>query len=115
MIRGKSEKAKMSRTAGNFGRFQPLKKDPYEEMMSKSPKAKKIKFSLIYKMEEEDKQFIKQLAMINKTTKFEKMKFGILPNPRDGHSGLIHSNKMFIFGGDRNTFPFNDLYMFQFK
>ena len=31
------------------------------------------------------------------------------PPARDGHSSLIYQNKMYIFGGDRNCMPFNDL------
>ena len=35
-----------------------------------------------------------------------------LPLPRDGASIEFYDNKLFIFGGDRNKYPFNDLYFF---
>ena len=37
---------------------------------------------------------------------------GIKPMPRDGHSATLDScGNMYVFGGDRHTMPFNDLYM----
>ena len=35
---------------------------------------------------------------------------GIRPNPRDGHTTVIHNGLMLIFGGDRHHMPFNDLF-----
>jgi hypothetical protein len=37
---------------------------------------------------------------------------GNVPFPRDGQSAEIYSNLIIIFGGDRNKFPYNDLYTF---
>lgn len=34
------------------------------------------------------------------------------PHPRDGHSAVISSNIMIIFGGDRHQMPFNDTYVY---
>ena len=42
----------------------------------------------------------------------ETIKLGMVPQPRDGHSANVYEDKMIIFGGDRNKFPFNDLYAF---
>ena len=66
-------------------------------------------------MERDDQLFIKQLSCIERTNKSETIKYGIIPAPRDGHSAFVYNDKMFVFGGDRNTFPFNDMFMFQFK
>lgn len=35
---------------------------------------------------------------------------GRRPKPRDGHTGIVEGNHLFIFGGDRHRMPFNDLY-----
>ena len=35
---------------------------------------------------------------------------GIRPNPRDGHTTVLHNGLMLIFGGDRHHMPFNDLF-----
>ena len=35
-----------------------------------------------------------------------------IPLPRDGQSLDLYDNKLIIFGGDRNKYPFNDLYCF---
>ena len=35
---------------------------------------------------------------------------GIRPNPRDGHSVVIHEGRMIVFGGDRHHMPFNDMF-----
>lgn len=113
-----SEFGKMSKTSNNG--FRPLKlkntkPDPYEEDALRSPKVKTMKYSLIYRMERDDQLFIKQLSCIERTNKSETIKYGIIPAPRDGHSAFVYNDKMFVFGGDRNTFPFNDMFMFQFK
>jgi hypothetical protein len=36
-----------------------------------------------------------------------------VPEPRDGHTAeLYKENMMVVFGGDRNKFTFNDIYIF---
>ena len=45
------------------------------------------------------------------TTK-EKIKMGILPQPRDGQTVNTINGSMIVFGGDRNKFPFNDLFFY---
>ena len=43
---------------------------------------------------------IKQISMLQSYT----------PKPRDGHTGLVMNDRMYIvFGGDRHHMPFNDL------
>lgn len=40
---------------------------------------------------------------------------GKRPTARDGHSGVIFSDYLFVFGGDRHHMPFNDLYMIDLR
>jgi hypothetical protein len=40
---------------------------------------------------------------------------GKRPTARDGHSGIVDDDKMYIFGGDRHHMPFNDLYCLDLK
>jgi hypothetical protein len=40
---------------------------------------------------------------------------GKKPCARDGQSLVIHSSKMYIFGGDRHLMAFNDLYSFDLE
>ena len=77
-------------------------------------KARNIKNSLIYKIGQEDINYINSLAENNKNLRFERFKYGEVPLPRDGHTAFMYQNKMFIFGGDRNKYPFNDVYFFDF-
>lgn len=39
---------------------------------------------------------------------------GHLPLPRDGFAMNVKDKKIYIFGGDRNKFPFNDLFFFDY-
>ena len=44
---------------------------------------------------------MKQIAMIQ----------SYVPKPRDGHTGLMLNDKVYVvFGGDRHHMPFNDLW-----
>lgn len=46
-------------------------------------------------------------------TNNELMISGHLPLPRDGHTMFVYEQMLVIFGGDRNKYPFNDLFMFK--
>ena len=37
---------------------------------------------------------------------------GEIPEPRDGQTACVDGNNIYIFGGDRFKFPFNDLFVF---
>ena len=87
----------------------------YEDLVMKDHKAKIMKNSLIYRIEQDDQIFIKKLSQANHDIKLDKIRFGIVPVPRDGHSCFIHDNKMYVFGGDRNKFPFNDMFVYDFN
>ena len=87
----------------------------YEDLVMKDHKAKIMKNSLIYRIESEDQIFIKKLSQANHNIKLDKIRYGIVPVPRDGHSCFLFDNKMFVFGGDRNKFPFNDMFVYDFN
>lgn len=73
-----------------------------------------MKNSYIYKMEFNDSSTKTKLSSIlnkNKALKITKL-FGSVPMPRDGHSSLLYYDTMIIFGGDRNKFPLNDLFIY---
>lgn len=77
------------------------------------PSANLMKNSLIYNLEldSEWKKKVSQLA--SKSNRLNQVSISAqIPAPRDGHSALIYRNYMVIFGGDRNKFPFNDLFTF---
>jgi hypothetical protein len=75
-----------------------------------------MKNSLIYQSDFSDSiNLRKRLTHLLVSRSFsEKLseKLSTLPQPRDGHSAEVFNNQIFIFGGDRNKFPFNDLYSF---
>lgn len=74
-----------------------------------------MKNSLIYNMEVFDNTVLKKRVTILLDRNFkdqDTIKLGSLPQPRDGHSAHLFMDKMIIFGGDRNKFPFNDLFVF---
>ena len=87
----------------------------YEDLVMKDHKAKIMKNSLIYRIEPEDQIFIKKLNQANENIKLDKIRYGIVPVPRDGHSCFLLDNKMYVFGGDRNKFPFNDMFVYDFN
>ena len=90
------------------------KKNPFEDIIMGDNKARNIKNSLIFKIASEDMKYINDLAEVNKNLKFERFKYGEVPVPRDGHTAFMYEGKMFLFGGDRNKYPFNDIYFFDF-
>ena len=36
---------------------------------------------------------------------------GKRPPARDGHTGIVMGNSLFVFGGDRHHMPFNDFFV----
>ena len=90
----------------------------YEQELLKSPNSKKIKNSLIYKLDtKSEANNVKRLAtMLTKYTfnDNDNIKNSTIPNPRDGHTAHLLGDTMVIFGGDRNRFPYNDLFTFKF-
>lgn len=91
----------------------------YEDMILNSPNTKKMKNSMIYKLEGTGNNVFKSRATIFISEKSsanigptDKIRSGIVPAPRDGHTMNIFGDKIIIFGGDRNKFPYNDLFTF---
>lgn len=84
-------------------------------MVLNSPNSKKMNVSLIYKTDLADSNTLRQRlsTLLTKTALAkEQFKTGVIPPPRDGHTAVLHNNTIIIFGGDRNKFPYNDLYIF---
>jgi hypothetical protein len=83
-----------------------------------SPNSKGMRNSLIYKMDTNEslsnKTKLSSILLKNKTLKISKL-FGSVPMPRDGHSSLLYYDTMIVFGGDRNKFPLNDLFIFHLE
>jgi hypothetical protein len=79
-----------------------------------------MKNSMIYKLEGTGANALKSKVSIyiadkssfNGNVGIDKIRSGIVPAPRDGHSMNIFNNLLLIFGGDRNKFPYNDLFTF---
>lgn len=89
----------------------------YEDYLSSCfPPVSLMKNSNIYSMDCENTQF--KRIMNTLTLKSNEMNYvsisGRVPLPRDGHSALIYRKFLVVFGGDRNKFPFNDLYTFMY-
>jgi hypothetical protein len=88
----------------------------HENLLLRSPNSKKMKNSLIYNMEMTESSYSKKKTINSSfgksVTQIEVKRVGHVPQPRDGHSVNLFEDKMLIFGGDRNKFPFNDLYTF---
>jgi hypothetical protein len=40
---------------------------------------------------------------------------GRMPAARDGHSGVVLNDQLFVFGGDRHRMPFADTFIFDLK
>jgi len=94
-------------------------KSKYSEQVLVRPNVKMMKASLVYTSIPDDlKNGLKKLeenekAMIDKESV---LIIGSVPEPRDGQSTVTFGgNKLIIFGGDRNKFPFNDLFIFDTK
>jgi hypothetical protein len=89
-------------------------------MLLREPNTKKVVLSNIYKLDSADSNMIKQrvsvmLKRAQSSSHMDFVKTGKVPDPRDGHSAnVFDGNNMIVFGGDRNKFPFNDLYVFKF-
>ena len=91
------------------------KVNPYEDIILGDHKVRKIKNSLIFQIIQDDVTYINNLVESNKNLKFERFKYGDVPLPRDGHTSFLYDGKMFIFGGDRNKYPFNDIFFFEYE
>lgn len=92
-----------------------------EKELLKSPNTSKMKRSIIYNLDTDMTTVISKFSTIFHNTRMSKSVpneissvLGVPPTPRDGHSAFIYNNNLIVFGGDRNKFPLNDLFTFQF-
>jgi hypothetical protein len=100
---------------GGFNATSKISKPKFEDILLGTPISKKMRNSLIYKMENADSQNLRHgVSNLASSSPFdnEVIKSGIVPIPRDGHTAVLYKNYMIVFGGDRNKFPFNDLFVF---
>jgi len=52
----------------------------------------------------------RDILLTSKSATEEKIKVGVKPVGRDGHSAVVVKDRMFIFAGDRHKMSFNDLF-----
>lgn len=83
-------------------------------MLHNSPSFSAAKNSLISHLEtsETNKMRTSIKILFNKSSSIKESSFGLLPSPRDNHTAIEHNGILFVFGGDRNKFSFNDLHAF---
>lgn len=89
----------------------------FDDFLFESPDFKYMHNSIVYKTDNTNVFLFNQEAKLL-TYKKESLKLdstGVLPTPRDGHSCDIYNNKLVIFGGDRNKYSFNDLFIFDIE
>ncbi len=96
---------------------QERKNKLFEEyLFSCFPPASVMNASNIYEMDCDNFSFKKVMAtLVNKSNENNFVSIvGKVPLPRDGHTALVYRKFLVVFGGDRNRFPFNDLYTFMY-
>ena len=86
-----------------------------EKIVMEDKQVKLMCNSVIFSVTKEDEEYINKEVSVNKEITQENIRTGEVPLPRDGHSAEIYNNKMYVFGGDRNKFPFNKIFVFDFE
>ena len=88
------------------------KKNKYEAEIFANTGFHQMKHSDIYCLD--DKGVKQAINHLNQILPFKLGQKGDqVPLPRDGHSmNLYDGNKLVVFGGDRNKYPFNDLFIY---
>ena len=88
----------------------------YSEQVLSRPNVSKMRKTLIYTSDPAKiKEGLNTLAKDEKervNENIQKIK-GEIPEPRDGQSVSVDGNCIYLFGGDRFKFPFNDLFMLE--
>ena len=94
-------------------------KAKYSDQVLVRPNVKMMKASLVYTCIPDDLKSGLQKLSENEKAMIDKesvLIIGSVPEPRDGQSTItFNGNKLVVFGGDRNKFPFNDLFIFDTK
>ena len=89
-------------------------KNEYESEIFVNPGYYQMKHSSIYNLDNRD--INTAIATLDMLLPYKTGEKGIrIPLPRDGASLQCLENKLYVFGGDRNKYPFNDLYVFNLK
>ena len=91
-----------------------LNKNEYENEIFVNPGYYQMKHSSIYNLDSKD--INTAIASLDMLLPYKIGEKGIkIPLPRDGASLQYLDYKLYIFGGDRNKYPFNDLYIYNLK
>ena len=94
------------------GSTKDFNKNDYENEIMVNPGYYQMKHSSIYNLDNKD--FSTAIASLDMLLPYKTGDKGIqMPLPRDGSSIQFLENNLFVFGGDRNKYPFNDLYFYQ--
>ena len=89
-------------------------KNEYENEIFVNPGYYQIKHSSIYNLDNKD--INSAIAALDMLLPYKTGEKGIqMPLPRDGASLDFFNNNLIVFGGDRNKYPFNDLYIYNLK
>ena len=93
---------------------QDINKIDYENEIFVNPGYYQMKHSSIYNLDNKD--INNAIASLDLLLPYKVGEKGIkMPLPRDGSSLLFLDNNLIVFGGDRNKYPFNDLYIYNLK
>ena len=91
-----------------------LNKNEYENEIFVNPGYYQMKHSSIFNLDNKDVNIA--LFTLDMLLPYKIGNKGIkLPLPRDGASLDFYEKKLIVFGGDRNKYPFNDLFFFKLK
>ena len=91
-----------------------LNKNDYENEIFVNPGYYQMKHSSIFNLDNKDVNIA--LFTLDMLLPYKIGNKGIkLPLPRDGASLDFYEKKLIVFGGDRNKYPFNDLFFFKLK
>ena len=91
-----------------------INKNDYENEIFVNPGYYQMKHSSVYNLDNKD--INSAIASLDMLLPYKLGEKGIkMPLPRDGSSLLFLDNNLFVFGGDRNKYPFNDLFIYNIK
>ena len=91
-----------------------INKNDYENEIFVNPGYYQMKHSSVYNLDNKD--INSAIASLDMLLPYKLGEKGIkMPLPRDGSSLLFLENNLFVFGGDRNKYPFNDLFIYNIK
>jgi hypothetical protein len=113
-VKGDKKKKKMENVLSRSHVLNEYKKK-WETELLKLVDVNSIQRSTIYITDDNMEKIQMKLTNTLKTSKNPTVDItlnGNVPLPRDGQSAEVYNNLLIIFGGDRNKFPYNDLYSF---